>query len=41
VNYNIVALALLIVAAGAGVISSNSLFAKVKERRKHFEKLKE
>jgi hypothetical protein len=39
-NYAIVAMALLIVASGAALISSNSLFTKVKERRKHFEKLK-
>jgi hypothetical protein len=40
-NYSIVAMALLIVATGAAVISSSSLFSKVKERRKYFEKLRE
>jgi hypothetical protein len=39
--YSIVAMALLIVAAGAALISSTSLFTKMKERRKHFEKLRE
>jgi hypothetical protein len=40
-NYSIVAMAVLIVAAGAAVISPSSLFSKAKERTKHFEQLKE
>jgi hypothetical protein len=40
-NYSIVAMAALIVASGAAVILSSSLFSKAKERKKHFEQLKE
>jgi len=40
-NYSIVAIALLIVASGAALITSSSLFTKVRERRKDFEKLRE
>ncbi|HJT48383.1 MAG TPA: hypothetical protein VJ729_09375 [Nitrososphaeraceae archaeon] len=40
-NYNIVAIALLIISSGAALICSSSLVTKVKERRKHFEQLRE
>jgi hypothetical protein len=40
-NDSIVAIALLIVASGAALITSSSLFTKVRKRRKDFEKLRE
>jgi hypothetical protein len=37
----VLAAGVLLVASGAAIIFSSSLVTKVKERRKHFEKLKE